>query len=144
MDPGTELHTQLPPRPPWRDRFVGLDEMLPLFDGRLAPYINLDNAASTPPLRDVAEAVQRFLPFVFERTQGLGSGEYGRAYNVFDEIDALAEMLERIARNDYRGEYFQVPETGDYRAAGDDQLANTEFHVPMRSSARASTPHFER
>ena len=65
------------------------------------------------------------------------------AYNTCDEIDALAEMLERIARDDYRGEYFQLPETGDYRAAGDDQLANTEFHAPVRSSARVSAPHFE-
>ena len=41
------------------------------------------------------------------------------AYNTFQEIDALVEMLGRIARNDYRGEYFQVAETGDYHAAGE-------------------------
>jgi selenocysteine lyase/cysteine desulfurase len=47
----------------WRERIVGLDEPVPLLDGRRVPYVNLDNAATTPPLRDVVEAVQRFLPF---------------------------------------------------------------------------------
>ena len=37
----------------WRDRFVGLDTEVPLLNGGLARYINLDNAASTPPLRHV-------------------------------------------------------------------------------------------
>jgi hypothetical protein len=39
-------------------------------------------------------------------------------YNTFDEIDAFVEMVERIAQEDYQGEYHQVAETGDYRAAG--------------------------
>jgi hypothetical protein len=34
----------------WRGRIVGLDRKAPLLDGRLVPYINLDNAATTPPL----------------------------------------------------------------------------------------------
>jgi cysteine desulfurase/selenocysteine lyase len=55
-----------------RERFVGLDQVLPLFDGRLAPYINLDNAASTPPLRDVADAVEHFLPFYSSVHRGSG------------------------------------------------------------------------
>ena len=58
--------------PAWRERLVGLDQMLPLLDGRLAPYINLDNAASTPPLRDVAEAVERFLPYYSSVHRGSG------------------------------------------------------------------------
>ena len=40
----------------WNERCVGLDEQLPLLDGRLARYIHLDNAASTPPLVEVADA----------------------------------------------------------------------------------------
>ncbi|HET9317811.1 MAG TPA: aminotransferase class V-fold PLP-dependent enzyme [Vicinamibacteria bacterium] len=47
----------------WRERIIGLDARVPLLDGRTVPYVNLDNAATTPPLRDVVEAVQRFLPF---------------------------------------------------------------------------------
>ena len=56
----------------WRERIVGLDERLPLLDGRLAPYINLDNAASTPPFQVVADAVQRFLPFYSSVHRGTG------------------------------------------------------------------------
>ncbi len=84
------MHTQLPPRSPWRERFVGLDQMLPLLDGRLAPYINLDNAASTPPLRDVAEAVERFLPYYssVHRGSGFKSRVSTAAYDEAHEIVA--------------------------------------------------------
>jgi selenocysteine lyase/cysteine desulfurase len=56
----------------WRQRIVGLDERLPLLDGRLAPYINLDNAASTPPLREVLDAIHRFLPYYSSVHRGSG------------------------------------------------------------------------
>jgi hypothetical protein len=36
-----------------RARIVGIDEKVPLLDGRFVRYINLDNAATTPPLGDV-------------------------------------------------------------------------------------------
>lgn len=55
-----------------RERILGLDRQVPLLDGRLAPYINLDNAASTPPLRDVVDAVERFLPFYSSVHRGTG------------------------------------------------------------------------
>lgn len=57
---------------PWRARIVGLDERIPLLDGRLAPYINLDNAASTPALCEVLDAVQRFLPYYSGVHRGTG------------------------------------------------------------------------
>ena len=41
-----------------RDRIVGLEREVPLLDGRRVPYVNLDNAASTPALVDVARAVE--------------------------------------------------------------------------------------
>jgi cysteine desulfurase / selenocysteine lyase len=56
----------------WRARIVGLDRRLPVLDGRLVPYIYLDNAASTPPLRDVLEAVEQFLPFYSSVHRGTG------------------------------------------------------------------------
>ena len=56
----------------WEKRIVGLDEQLPLLDGRLARYINLDNAASTPPLKDVVDAVERFLPYYSNVHRGCG------------------------------------------------------------------------
>ncbi|UCC54683.1 MAG: aminotransferase class V-fold PLP-dependent enzyme, partial [Anaerolineaceae bacterium] len=55
-----------------RERIVGLDRKVPLLDGRLAPYINLDNAASTPALRDALEAVNRFMPYYSSVHRGNG------------------------------------------------------------------------
>src|SRR5687768_9237231 len=57
---------------PWRARIVGLDERVPLLDGRVAPYINLDNAASTPAFCAVLDAVQRFLPYYSGVHRGTG------------------------------------------------------------------------
>lgn len=37
----------------WRERTAGLDERVSFLDGSLGSYINLDNAASTPPFREV-------------------------------------------------------------------------------------------
>ena len=45
---------------------------MPLLDGRLAPYVSLDNAASTPALREVLEAVQSFLPYYSSVHRGTG------------------------------------------------------------------------
>jgi cysteine desulfurase / selenocysteine lyase len=55
-----------------RDRIVGLDHHVPLLDGRLIPYVNLDNAASTPPLRDVMDVLERFLPYYSSVHRGTG------------------------------------------------------------------------
>ncbi len=43
----------------WPDEVVGRDTMVPVVDGRRR-YVNLDNAASTPPLSAVHQAVERF------------------------------------------------------------------------------------
>jgi cysteine desulfurase / selenocysteine lyase len=56
----------------WRSEFVGLDLEGPLLDGRLARFVNFDNAASTPPLRPVVEAIERFLPFYAAVHRGTG------------------------------------------------------------------------
>jgi len=55
-----------------RERILGVDQLVPLLDGRLVPYVNLDNAASTPPLRDVLAAIERFLPFYASIHRGTG------------------------------------------------------------------------
>ena len=55
-----------------RDRILGLDRRVPLLDGSLVPYVNLDNGASTPPLREVVEAVARFLPYYSSVHRGTG------------------------------------------------------------------------
>jgi selenocysteine lyase/cysteine desulfurase len=56
----------------WAQRIVGLERTFPLLDGRLARYINLDNAASTPPLQDVVDAVVSFMPFYSSVHRGAG------------------------------------------------------------------------
>ncbi|MDH4349785.1 MAG: aminotransferase class V-fold PLP-dependent enzyme [Gemmatimonadota bacterium] len=55
-----------------RDRIVGIDLTVPLLDGTTVPYLNLDNAASTPSLRGVLEAVERFLPYYSSVHRGTG------------------------------------------------------------------------
>jgi selenocysteine lyase/cysteine desulfurase len=56
----------------WRERIVGLHKTLPLLDGTLAPYVHLDNAASTPPLRDAVDTVAAFLPYYSSVHRGCG------------------------------------------------------------------------
>ena len=55
-----------------RTRIVGIDERVPLLDGSLATYVNLDNAASTPALTDVLDAVDRFMPYYSSVHRGTG------------------------------------------------------------------------
>jgi selenocysteine lyase/cysteine desulfurase len=55
-----------------RGRIVGLDQLTPLLDGRLVPYVNLDNAASTPALVDVVETINRFMPYYSSVHRGTG------------------------------------------------------------------------
>lgn len=55
-----------------RRRIVGVDACVPLADGRLVPYANLDNAASTPVLREVLDAVNDFMPWYSSVHRGAG------------------------------------------------------------------------
>jgi cysteine desulfurase / selenocysteine lyase len=55
-----------------RDLIVGLDEQTPLLDGSLVPYVNLDNAASTPPFKKVMAAVNRFMDYYASVHRGTG------------------------------------------------------------------------
>jgi selenocysteine lyase/cysteine desulfurase len=55
-----------------RDRILGVENEIPVLDGTLVPYINLDNAASTPPLREVMEAIQQFMPYYSSVHRGTG------------------------------------------------------------------------
>jgi selenocysteine lyase/cysteine desulfurase len=52
--------------------FVGLDVATPLLDGSHLRYINLDNAASTPPLKSVQSAVDHFLLYYSSVHRGTG------------------------------------------------------------------------
>jgi selenocysteine lyase/cysteine desulfurase len=71
-----------------RERIVGHDRRIPILDGSEVPYLNLDNAASTPALRDVLDAIERFLPFYSSVHRGTGfksrlsTEAYDRAHKV--------------------------------------------------------------
>jgi selenocysteine lyase/cysteine desulfurase len=66
-----DSHT-VPDFPELRQRIVGLDRNTPLLDGSRVPYVSLDNAATTPPFRDVVEAIERFLPYYSSVHRGTG------------------------------------------------------------------------
>lgn len=56
----------------YRSIFVGMDALVPLFDGTRRCYINFDNAASTPPLKTVHDAVDGFLSYYSSVHRGTG------------------------------------------------------------------------
>jgi selenocysteine lyase/cysteine desulfurase len=53
-------------------RLIGADTIAPCADGRPRRYVNLDYAASTPPLAVVRDAVDDFLPFYSSVHRGSG------------------------------------------------------------------------
>ncbi len=55
-----------------RRGILGIDQQVPLLDGTSATYVNLDNAASTPPMLDVIDALDRFLPYYASVHRGTG------------------------------------------------------------------------
>ena len=72
MHPYISTLTTRESAPVSRDALVGIDQLVPLFDGRLVPYVNLDNAASTPAFRSVVETIEEFLPFYSGVHRGTG------------------------------------------------------------------------
>ncbi len=56
----------------YRTCFVGLDTEVPLLDGRRIPYVNLDNAASTPALLHVQNTVDDFMKYYSSVHRGTG------------------------------------------------------------------------
>lgn len=60
------------PNPFAKEQFMGHDQRVPLLDGRSTPYVNLDNAASTPALKTVMDAVTRFMPLYSSVHRGSG------------------------------------------------------------------------
>ena len=64
--------THSPMKAGYRHLFVGLDVDTPLLDGSHRPYINLDNAASTPALIAAQHAVDDFLCFYSSVHRGTG------------------------------------------------------------------------
>ena len=71
-----------------RQQIVGADVQVPLLDGSHRPYVNLDNAASTPALRPVYEKVNEFLSWYSSVHRGTGfksqiaTGAYELAHHI--------------------------------------------------------------
>jgi cysteine desulfurase / selenocysteine lyase len=57
---------------PYRPLFVGHDVQVPVLGGNHRTYVNLDNAASTPALKVVQQAVDNFLPYYSSVHRGTG------------------------------------------------------------------------
>src|SRR3989344_8637415 len=55
-----------------RNHVAGIDKHLPLLDGKTVQYINFDNAASTPPLKEVLKAIDDFMPWYSSVHRGTG------------------------------------------------------------------------
>lgn len=55
-----------------RENIIGVDQKVPVLGGGHLPYVNLDNAASTPVLREVLDAVNRFMPWYSSVHRGTG------------------------------------------------------------------------
>ncbi len=60
------------PKSDFRDYFVGVDVATPTLNGSTRRYVNLDNAASTPPLRSVQQAVNDFMVYYSSVHRGTG------------------------------------------------------------------------
>jgi cysteine desulfurase/selenocysteine lyase len=56
----------------WPHEIVGLDQCVPLLDGTLRRYVNLDNAASAPPFVAAQDAINRFAPWYASVHRGTG------------------------------------------------------------------------
>lgn len=65
------MNTQIPFET-YAELFVGLEVKTPTLSGDLRRYINFDNAASTPPLKAVQQAVNDFLAFYSSVHRGTG------------------------------------------------------------------------
>jgi selenocysteine lyase/cysteine desulfurase len=72
-----------------RELFVGIDAETPLLDGRSRPYVNLDNAATTPPLRCV-------LDHLYRCAEWYGSVHRGTGFKSLLSTQALDHNRERV------------------------------------------------
>lgn len=66
--------------------------MVPLLDGRTVRYVNLDNAASTPPMKSVVKAINDLAPYYSSVHRGTGfksrlcTEAYDRAHEIVAEF----------------------------------------------------------
>lgn len=89
-------------RAAWADLVAGATQTVPVIDGTRHRYVNLDNAASTPPLREVRETVDQMAEFYSSVHRGSGfksrlsTALYDRARDVVLEF-VHADPSEMVA-----------------------------------------------
>jgi len=95
-DQRTSMKPDYIPRLAPHERIVGIDQRVPVLDGSMLRYINLDNAASTPVLREVLDTVNRFMDWYASVHRGTGfkSRVATQAYE-----DARAIVAEFVGAN---------------------------------------------
>ena len=75
-----------------RDCIYGVDRQVPLLDGTLVRYVNLDNAASTPPLKSVVDGINALASYYSSVHRGTGfksrlcTEAYDRAHKIIAEF----------------------------------------------------------
>jgi cysteine desulfurase/selenocysteine lyase len=75
-----------------RECIHGIDAMVPLLSGRTIRYVNLDNAASTPPMKSVVRAISELAPFYSSVHRGTGfksrlcTDAYDQAHEIIGEF----------------------------------------------------------
>lgn len=57
---------------PYRNLIIGVDTFVPLSNGSKVPYINFDNAATTPPFTSVIQDINNFSPWYSSINRGTG------------------------------------------------------------------------
>src|SRR5919201_967736 len=75
------------------DLIVGGHTLVPVLDGSLRPYINLDNAASTPIARPVKDTVDRFLEWYAAVHRGSGFKSQLSSLVYEQSREAVAEFV---------------------------------------------------
>jgi selenocysteine lyase/cysteine desulfurase len=82
-----------------RDRILGLDRKTPLLDGSTVTYVNLDNGASSPPVKDAVEALNEFMPYYSSVHRGTGF-KSRLSTKAFDEArEIIAEFVKADLSN---------------------------------------------
>lgn len=77
----------------YRNLVVGVDTEVPLSNGQMAPYINFDNAATTPPLKEVMEEINNFSKMYSSVHRGMGYKSVYTTY-VYEECrDIVSQFL---------------------------------------------------
>lgn len=75
-----------------RNQIVGVSKKVPLLNGEMVTYVNLDNAASTPAMKAVMDKVDEFLPYYSSVHRGTGfksrisTTAYDRAHDIIAEF----------------------------------------------------------